>query len=245
VSNSSSHNPQAISFDTALARMIDHTLLKPEATGAQIEQLCREARQFGFASVCVNPCYVSLCADRLRGTTVKVCTVIGFPLGAASPNTKAFETGRAIQDGAQEVDMVINVGMLKTGNDAYVERDIRSVVSVAKRSGVATKVIIETSLLSDDEKKRACLLAKTGGGDFIKTSTGFAKGGATVEDVALIRKIVGPSMGVKASGGIRTREDALALIASGANRLGTSASVHIVTEWKDPASSIHEGNHSP
>ena len=140
--------------------------------------------------------------------------------------------------------MVINVGMLKSGNDAYVEREIRSVVTIAKRSGAATKVIIETSLLSDDEKRRACSLAKTGGADFVKTSTGFAKGGATVEDIALIRKIVGPSMGVKASGGIQTREDALALIASGANRLGTSASVHIVTEWKDPGSSTYEGSHS-
>ncbi|MEK6755096.1 MAG: deoxyribose-phosphate aldolase [Bacteroidota bacterium] len=235
--NSSSEQTQVIGFDTALARMIDHTLLKPDATKAQIEQLCSEARQFGFAAVCVNPCYVDLCAELLRGSSVKVCTVIGLPLGAASSETKAFEAERAIQDGAQEVDMVINVGMLKSGNDAYVERDIRAVVTVAKRFGVTTKVIIETSLLAEDEKIRACLLAKNAGADFVKTSTGLGKGGATVEDVALMRKVVGPSMGVKASGGIRTYDDALTLVASGANRLGTSASVQIVAGWKGPTSS--------
>ncbi len=235
--NSSSEQTQVIGFDTALARMIDHTLLKPDATKAQIEQLCSEARQFGFAAVCVNPCYVDLCAELLRGSSVKVCTVIGLPLGAASSETKAFEAERAIQDGAQEVDMVINVGMLKSGNDVYVERDIRAVVTVAKRFGVTTKVIIETSLLAEDEKIRACLLAKNAGADFVKTSTGLGKGGATVEDVALMRKVVGPSMGVKASGGIRTYDDALTLVASGANRLGTSASVQIVAGWKGPTSS--------
>lgn len=235
--NSSSEQTQVIGFDTALARMIDHTLLKPDATKAQIEQLCSEARQFGFAAVCVNPCYVDLCAELLRGSSVKVCTVIGLPLGAASSETKAFEAERAIQDGAQEVDMVINVGMLKSGNDAYVERDIRAVVTVAKRFGVTTKVIIETSLLAEDEKIRACLLAKNAGADFVKTSTGLGKGGATVEDVALMRKVVGSSMGVKASGGIRTYDDALTLVASGANRLGTSASVQIVAGWKGPTSS--------
>ena len=235
--NSSSEQTQVIGFDTALARMIDHTLLKPDATKAQIEQLCSEARQFGFAAVCVNPCYVDLCAELLRASSVKVCTVIGLPLGAASSETKAFEAERAIQDGAQEVDMVINVGMLKSGNDAYVERDIRAVVTVAKRFGVTTKVIIETSLLAEDEKISACLLAKNAGADFVKTSTGLGKGGATVEDVALMRKVVGPSMGVKASGGIRTYDDALTLVASGANRLGTSASVQIVAGWKGPTSS--------
>jgi len=224
-------------FDASLAAMIDHTLLKPEATITQIERLCDEGRQYRFASVCVNPCHVRACAERLQGTTTKVCTVVGFPLGASSSATKAFEAERALQDGAREIDMVINIGMLKSGNEKFVEEDIRAVVAVAKRSAALTKVILETSLLTEDEKTRACRLAKQAGADFVKTSTGFGGAGATVEDVALMRKVVGSSMGVKASGGIRTYEEARALIASGANRLGTSASVQIVSSRKGPATS--------
>ena len=216
-------------FDVALARMIDHTLLKPDATRKEIEKLCAEARQFGFASVCINPSYVKLCAQLLKDTAVKVCTVIGFPLGATTTETKVFETEQVIRDGAREVDMVINVGMLKSCEFDYVERDIRAVADVAHRSRFITKVIIETGLLTDEEKVKACILAKRAGADFVKTSTGFAKGGATVGDIALMRKVVGSALGVKASGGIRTHEDAAALIASGADRIGASASVKIVT----------------
>lgn len=216
-------------FDTKIAGMIDHTLLKPDATVAQIEQLCHEAKQYGFASVCINPSYVKLCAKILKDTKVKVCTVIGFPLGSAASETKAFEAERAVQDGAREIDMVINVGMLKSAEYHYVENDIASVVRVGKRHGVITKVIIETGLLTDEEKVKACLLAKNAGASFVKTSTGFSKGGATVGDVALMRKVVGASLGVKASGGVRTHEDAKALIESGADRIGASASVMIVT----------------
>ncbi|HXG01306.1 MAG TPA: deoxyribose-phosphate aldolase [Bacteroidota bacterium] len=209
--------------------MIDHTLLKPEATLSDIEKLCDEARQYGFASVCVNPCYVSVCARLLRGSDVKVCTVIGFPLGATLTAVKAFETEHAIRDGAQEVDMVMNVGMLKSRQYEYVENDIFAVVSTAKRYRVLTKVILETGLLTDEEKVKACILAKRAGADFVKTSTGFGKGGATVGDVALMRRVVGSAMGVKASGGVRTREDALAMVAHGADRIGASASVKIVS----------------
>lgn len=219
-------------FDHKLARMIDHTLLKPDATQKEIEKLCAEAKQYGFASVCINPSNVKLCSTLLRDTDVKVCTVIGFPLGATSSAAKAFETDHAIKDGAREVDMVINVGMLKSGEYKYVEEDIFSVVSTAHNFGVLTKVIIETGLLNDEEKVKACMLAKHAGADFVKTSTGFAKGGATVDDIALMRKVVGPELGVKASGGVRTQEDALALIASGADRIGASASVKIVTGEK-------------
>ncbi|MBI4429923.1 MAG: deoxyribose-phosphate aldolase [Ignavibacteriales bacterium] len=218
--------------------MIDHTLLKPEATKAQIEELCDEAKQYRFASVCINPSYVKLCADLLRDTSVKVCTVIGFPLGVTSSDTKVFETEKAIKDGAREVDMVLNIGMLKSGEYDYVQKDIAGVVSAAHRHGVLTKVIVETGLLTDEEKVKACVLAKKAGADFVKTSTGFAKGGATVGDIALIRRVVGPKLGVKASGGVRTQEQALALIASGADRIGASASVKIVTGEKEstPAS---------
>jgi deoxyribose-phosphate aldolase len=211
-----------------LARMIDHTLLKPEATPGEVQKLCEEARKFTFASVCINAGYVPLCARLLRGSPVRVCTVIGFPLGATSTATKAFETEQAIRDGAQEVDMVINVGMLKAGETQYVERDIAAVVNAARRQKVLTKVIIETALLTDEEKVKACLLAKKAGADFVKTSTGFAKGGATAGDIALMRRVVGSTMGVKASGGVRSREDALAMVASGADRIGASASVRIV-----------------
>ena len=226
-------------FDPDLARMIDHTLLKPDATQKEIEKLCAEAKQYGFASVCINPSYVKRCAAFLRDTDVKVCTVIGFPLGATSSAAKAFETDRAIKDGAREVDMVINVGMLKSGEYEYVEEDILSVVSVAHSFGVLAKVIIETGLLTDEEKVKACILAKHAGADFVKTSTGFAKGGATVGDIALMRKVVGPELGVKASGGVRSQEDALALIASGADRIGASASVKIVTGEKATSPSTY------
>jgi deoxyribose-phosphate aldolase len=212
-----------------LARMIDHTLLKPEATVQQIEQLCAEAKKFHFASVCINPSYVPLCASLLKETDIKVCTVIGFPLGATSTETKAFETEQAIKSGATEVDMVINVGRLKSKEYEYVEHDIFAVTSTAKRYGVLTKVILETGLLTDEEKVVACVIAKRAGADFVKTSTGFSKGGATAGDIALMRYVVGSAMGVKASGGVRTREDALKMVASGADRIGASASVAIAS----------------
>jgi deoxyribose-phosphate aldolase len=215
-------------IETDLARMIDHTLLKPEATKDQITKLCGEAKKYSFASVCINPCYVSLCAKLLRDTSVKVCTVIGFPLGATSSATKAFEAEHALRDGAKEIDMVINVGMLKSEEYEYVENDIFAVVTTSRRYGALTKVILETGLLTDEEKIKGCLLAKRAGADFVKTSTGFSKGGATVGDIALMRKVVGSSMGVKASGGVRTREEALAMVASGADRIGASASVKII-----------------
>ncbi|MBM4170106.1 MAG: deoxyribose-phosphate aldolase [Ignavibacteria bacterium] len=216
-------------FDVSLARMIDHTLLKPEATKSQVEQLCTEARRYSFASVCVNPSYVPLCSQLLRESSVRVCTVIGFPLGATTTETKVTEARQAVADGARELDMVINVGMLKSGEYDYVERDIASVVNVAREFQITTKVIIETGLLTDEEKVKACLLSKRAGASFVKTSTGFSKGGATVGDVALMRKVVGSALGVKASGGVRSYEDAVALIASGADRIGASASVMIVT----------------
>ena len=211
-----------------LARMIDHTLLKPEGTKDQIVQLCNEALKYKFASVCINPCYVPLCAKILRDSSVKVCTVIGFPLGATSTAAKTFEAEQALKDGAREIDMVINVGMLKSREFSYVENDIFAVVTAVRRHGALLKVILETALLTDEEKIKACLLAKRAGADFVKTSTGFSKGGATVGDIALMRKVVGSAMGVKASGGVRTREEALAMVASGADRIGASASVKIV-----------------
>jgi deoxyribose-phosphate aldolase len=209
-----------------LAPLIDHTLLKPDATEAQVRKLCEEARQFSFASVCVNPAWVPLCARLLEGSPVKVCTVIGFPLGATTPTTKAVEARDAIANGAHEIDMVINVGALKSGNDDLVRRDIEAVVQAAKGQALV-KVILETALLSREEKIKACLLAKQAGADFVKTSTGFGPGGATVEDIALMRETVGPTMGVKASGGIRDRATAEAMVAAGATRIGASASVAI------------------
>ncbi|HEX2992706.1 MAG TPA: deoxyribose-phosphate aldolase, partial [Anaerolineales bacterium] len=190
--------------DTNLAKMIDHTLLKPDATQQEIAQLCFEARKHGFASVCVNPTWVSLCAQLLQGSPVKVCTVIGFPLGATSSETKAFETETAIRQGATEIDMVINIGALKARDLETVARDIRGVVNAAHAHNIIVKVIIETSLLTDEEKTIASLISKEAGADFVKTSTGFAGGGATVHDVELMRRAVGPQMGVKASGGVRT-----------------------------------------
>lgn len=211
-----------------LAPMIDHTLLKPDAQAAQIEQLCAEARQYGFASVCVNPTHVRVCAELLKGAAAKVCTVIGFPLGASASIVKSYETEIAIEDGADEIDMVINIGALKDGNHELVLDDITGVVETAHAHDKLVKVIIETVLLTDAEKEKACLLAKEANADFVKTSTGFAGGGATVEDIALMRRVVGAEMGVKASGGVRSYEDALALVAAGATRLGASAGVKIM-----------------
>jgi len=211
-----------------LARMIDHTLLKPDATQDQIAQLCFEARKYGFASVCVNPTWVELCAKLLEGSPVKVCTVIGFPLGATAPEVKAFETQNALDHGASEIDMVINIGALKARDFDLVARDIRGVVMTAHARGAIVKVIIEAVLLTDEEKTIACLLSKEAGADFVKTSTGFASGGATVHDVALMRKVVGPEMGVKAAGGVRTYEDAEKMIQAGATRIGASAGVKIL-----------------
>jgi deoxyribose-phosphate aldolase len=219
---------QAGGVDPGLARMIDHTMLKAEATPKEIEQLCAEALKYRFASVCVNGSHVPLCARLLKGSPVKVCTVIGFPLGAAASAAKAAETELAIREGAQEVDMVINVGMLKGGEYQYVEKDISAVVAVAHRHRVLAKVILETGLLSDEEKVKACVLARRAGADFVKTSTGFGKGGATAGDIALMRRVVGSAMGVKASGGVRSRQDALTMVASGADRIGASASVKII-----------------
>ena len=210
-----------------LASLIDHTLLKPDAAKDAIEQLCREAAQFCFASVCVNPVWVPLCANLLRGTGVKVCTVIGFPSGAHHPDVKAYEARRAVEQGAEEVDMVINIGALKSKDYALVEQDIRGVVQAVGKDTVV-KVILETSLLTREEKIMGSSLAKAAGADYVKTSTGFAGGGATVEDVQLMRETVGPEMGVKASGGVRTKEEAEAMVKAGATRIGASAGIKIV-----------------
>ncbi len=217
-----------IPHDMTLAGMIDHTLLKPDATPDQIAQLCFEARKHGFASVCVNPGWVPLCAQLLQGSPVKVCTVIGFPLGATAPEVKAFETQNAIDHGATEIDMVLNIGALKARDLDLVARDIRGVVQTAHARGPIVKVILETALLTDEEKTIACLIAKEAGADFVKTSTGFSGGGATVQDIALMRRVVGPEMGVKASGGVRTFEDAESMIKAGATRIGASAGVKII-----------------
>jgi deoxyribose-phosphate aldolase len=212
------------------ASLIDHTLLKPEATDEDIKRLCEEAARYRFASVCVNPTWVKVAACSLRGTGIPVCTVIGFPLGATLADVKAYEARRAIFDGASEVDMVINVGALKSGDDCLVEHDIRSVVEVAHEYQVTCKVIIETALLTDDEKVRACLAAKKAGADFVKTSTGFSKSGATVADIALMRRTVGADLGVKASGGVKGLEDARKLVEAGATRIGASVGVKIAQE---------------
>lgn len=215
-----------LSYD--LAQYIDHTLLKPDATLNDIRKLCNEAKQYQFASVCVNPSYVSVSARYLADSDVKVCTVIGFPLGAATTETKANEAEQAINNGAREIDMVLNIGMLKSNEHEYVKNDIFQVVRNAHRAGAIVKVIIETALLTDEEKVQACLLSKWAGADFVKTSTGFSQGGATAGDIRLMRKVVGTTMGVKASGGVRSREDAEMMVASGATRIGASASVKIV-----------------
>src|SRR5512138_1185505 len=230
--------------DLNLAKMIDHTLLKPDATQQEVAQLCFEARKYGFASVCVNPTWVSLCAELLKGSAAKVCTVIGFPLGATSSETKAFETETAIRQGATEIDMVINVGALKARDLDTVAQDIRGVVNAAHTRGAIVKVIIETVLLTDEEKTIASLISKEAGADFVKTSTGFAGGGATTHDVALMRKAVGPEMGVKASGGVRTFEDAESMIKAGATRIGASAGVKIIQGPSAQASAGKEASPS-
>jgi len=213
-----------------LAHYIDHTLLKPEATEAQIVQLCEEAGRYHFKAVCVNPFWVKRCVAVLSGTDTCVAAVAGFPLGASLPEVKAFEAQQAVEAGAREVDMVINIGALKDKDYALVTRDIAAVVRAARAGSALTKVIIEAALLNDDEKKTACQLACEAGADFVKTSTGFSIGGATAHDVALMRQVVGPAVGVKAAGGIKTYADALAMIDAGANRIGASASVKIVQE---------------
>jgi len=217
-------------ISTEVAHLIDHTLLKPEATVQQITQLCHEALLHNFASVCVNPGHVKLAAQLLHGSDVKVCTVVGFPLGATSTQAKVAETEQALNDGATEIDMVINIGALKGGDDALVEQDIAQVVGAAHRRRALVKVIIETALLTNQEKVRACELSKKAGASFVKTSTGFSSGGATIEDVALMRRTVGPAVGVKASGGIKSLEDAKNMVAAGATRLGASAGVKIIQE---------------
>ena len=213
-----------------VATMIDHTLLKPDATRSDIQALCREAAEFSFASVCVNPTWVAECARLLRGTPVKVCSVVGFPLGATTADTKHYETRRAIFDGAQEIDMVINVGALKSGDWRLVERDIEAVTSPCREAGAVSKVIIEAALLTSEEKVTACTIAKAAAADFVKTSTGFGPGGATADDVALMRRVVGDEMGVKAAGGVRDLEGLKAMVAAGATRIGASAGVRIVQE---------------
>ncbi len=211
-----------------MAKYIDHTLLKADATEEEVNKLCDEAEKYHFASVCVNTGWALHCAKKLRGTGVKVAVVVGFPLGAMSGRSKGFEARHAIEDGAEEIDMVLNIGALKSGNLKLVEEDIRWVVRSCSRN-VVCKVIIETALLSDEQKITACVIAKRAGADFVKTSTGFSKSGANLKDVELMRSIVGPKMGVKASGGVRTFEDAAAMIKAGANRLGTSSGVAIVS----------------
>ncbi|WP_430883024.1 deoxyribose-phosphate aldolase [Fusibacter sp. JL216-2] len=211
-----------------LAKYIDHTILKPQTTEEQVKTVCAEAREHGFFSVCVNPCYVSLVKEELEGSETKVCSVISFPLGANIPEVKAFEATKAIADGADEIDMVINIGALKDGKFDYVREDIKAVVEACKGKALL-KVIIEACLLTDEEKVKACQLAKEAGADYVKTSTGFSTGGATAEDIALMRKTVGPELGVKASGGVRDFEGAKKMIDAGASRIGASSSVAIVT----------------
>jgi deoxyribose-phosphate aldolase len=213
-----------------IAHLIDHTMLKPDASRKDIEELCREAAKFKFATVCVNPVWVSLAAQQLTGSGVLVCSVVGFPLGATTPDVKAYETRRAIFDGAREIDTVINIGALKSGDLRLVERDIEAVVTPCRDCGALSKVIIEAALLTDDEKVTACTLAKAAGADYVKTSTGFGPGGATPADVALMRRVVGADMGVKAAGGVRDLESLKAMVAAGATRVGASAGVKIVQE---------------
>jgi deoxyribose-phosphate aldolase len=217
---------------TSVAGLIDHTLLKADATRQEIEKLCREAREFGFATVCINPTWVSTAAALLRGSSTGVCTVVGFPLGATTTDVKAYETRRVIYDGATEVDMVINIGALKSGDLGLVEKDIAAVVTACHDCGVLSKVIIEAALLTDEEKITACALSKAAGADYVKTSTGFGPGGATAADVALMRRVVGPDIGVKAAGGVRDYDALKSLVDAGASRVGASAGVKIVQESK-------------
>jgi len=224
-------------YPEEIARKIDHTLLKPEASREQVEKLCGEALTHGFAAVCVNPTWVRLCSQILRGSPTAVCTVVGFPLGATLPEVKGYETSRAVAEGACEIDMVINLGALKSGDYRLVERDIAGVVAASRGAGALVKVIIEAALLSEDEKVKACVLSRIAGADFVKTSTGFGPGGATAADVALMRRVVGPSMGVKAAGGVRDYQSARAMIEAGADRIGASVGVKIVQESRSPEGS--------
>jgi deoxyribose-phosphate aldolase len=228
-----SYSGDGSNVPTDLAKYIDHTLLKPDATAADIDQLCDEAKQYGFASVCVNPFWVRRCADRLRGTSVRVASVIGFPFGATTGDSKAFEARRALRDGAREIDMVINVGALKSGMHDVVREDVQRVSDACHEVGALNKVIIEAALLTDEEKVVASFLAKRAKADYVKTSTGYGPHGATVEDVLLMRETVGPKLGVKAAGGIRTLEDVRDMIAAGATRIGASAGVEIVGESRE------------
>lgn len=228
--------------DRGVAGAIDHTLLKPDATAADIDKLCQEAAEWKFATVCVNPTWVARAAARLRGSGVGVCSVVGFPLGATTPDVKQYEARRAIFNGAAEIDMVINVGALKSGDIRTVTDDIRAVVGACQECGVTSKVIIETALLTDEEKVTACTLAKAAGADFVKTSTGFGPGGATAADVALMRRVVGAEMGVKASGGVRDLEQVRAMVAAGATRIGASAGVRIVRESRGDAPALGKGS---
>ncbi|MBK7929640.1 MAG: deoxyribose-phosphate aldolase [Bryobacterales bacterium] len=221
--------------DAAIAKLIDHTILKPDATRADIEKVCAEAVKYSFASVCVNAYWVPVVAKLLAGSPVKVCTVVGFPLGATTTATKVHETREAIKCGAQEIDMVLNVGALRSGDHERVKQDIQAVAEAAHAGGAILKVILETCLLDDNQKAIACTLAKLAGADFVKTSTGFSTSGATAHDIALMRSVVGPNIGVKASGGIRTREDLDKMAAAGASRIGASASVKIVEGSATPA----------
>ena len=216
----------------SIASYIDHTLLKPDATGEQIDQLCAEAREYGFASVCVNPYYVARCVKNLKGTDVKVCTVVGFPLGATTMETKVFETLQAVASGAQEIDMVMNVCAMKSGHTKAIEQEIQALAAAVEDKAIL-KVIIETCLLTDEEKTQACRIARRSGAHFVKTSTGFSTGGATVEDVALMKKAAGANVKVKASGGIRNYATAKAMIEAGADRIGASAGVSIVKEEQE------------
>jgi deoxyribose-phosphate aldolase len=224
--------------ESEIARLIDHTLLKPEASREDIQRLCEEAIDYGFASVCVNPWNVSQAAELVRGTEVRVCAVVGFPLGATLSIVKAFEAGEALKAGAQEIDMVLNVGALKSGQEALAEADIRGVVDASHRAGALCKVILETALLTREEKVRGAHLAKKAGADFVKTSTGFGPGGATVEDVRLIRETVGSGTGIKAAGGVRTLEEVRKMVEAGATRIGTSSGVKIIEQLRggNPAS---------
>lgn len=222
--------PSIVELEAGFAGLIDHTLLKPETSRDDIKKLCQEAAKFGFASVCINPWYVPFAAELLRGTKVKVCTVVGFPLGATLPQVKMYEAEEAIKLGAQEIDMVINIGALKSGQDELVQSDIRGVVDVSHRGRAICKVILETALLTVEEKVRASLACKKAGADFVKTSTGFSTAGATAEDVALMRAVVGSEIGVKAAGGVRSLDDLKRMVCAGATRIGASASVKIMEQ---------------
>jgi deoxyribose-phosphate aldolase len=237
--------PCVVELESGFAGLIDHTLLKPDATRDEIRKLCQEAVRFGFASVCINPWNVPLAAELVRGTKVKACTVIGFPLGATLSKVKIYEAEEAIKLGAHEVDMVINIGALKSGQDDVVQSDIRGVVDAAHRGGAICKVIFETSLLTVEEKVRAALASKRAGADFVKTSTGFSTGGATAEDVAIMRAIVGAGIGVKASGGVRTFDDVKKMVCAGATRIGASASVKIMEQAAGASPSIARNSAAP